>query len=124
MKHELLDHSSAVPAYVKTEANYVQTSFWQSQWLELKKVFIHIPFAVPIKNLYNGYLLYQVGFGTAEFKDHKTVEKIQHEAGMNGMQESFNEAIVQLVIIFSTGHISYAQMTSVSFSIFSLSWAS
>ena len=128
MKHELLDHSSAVPAYVKTEANYVQTSFWQSQWLELKKVFIHVPFAVPIKNLYNGYLLYQVGFGTAEFKDHKTVEKIQHEAGMNGMQESFNEAapqaIVQLVIIFSTGRISYAQMASIPFSIFSLSWAS
>ena len=48
----------------------------------------------------------------------------QHEAGMNGMQESFNEAIVQLVIIFSTGHISYAQMASISFSIFSLSWAS
>ena len=107
-----------------------ESSFWQSQWEEFKKVFIHVPFVVPIRNLYNAYRLYKLGFGTEEFneKDWKTVEEIQHEAGINGMQESFMEAapqaIVQLVVVFSTGRISKAQWVSIPLSLFSLAWAS
>lgn len=93
-------------------------------------MFIHVPFVVPIRNLYNAYRLFKLGFGTEEFneKDWKTVEEIQHEAGINGMQESFMEAapqaIVQLVVVFSTGRISKAQWVSIPLSLFSLAWAS
>ena len=49
---------------------------------ELKKVVLHIPFAMPLKNLYNAYLLYRMGFGLKNFKEKnwKRVEEIQHEA--------------------------------------------
>ena len=97
---------------------------------ELKSVLFHLPFVVPIKNLYNAYRLYQLGFGTKHFdeKNWRKVERIQNEAGMKGMHESFEEAgpqaIVQLVIVFSTGLISTAQKVSIPISIFSLAWGS
>ena len=100
---------------------------WQA---ELKEVFLHLPFVVPIKNIYNAYRLFQMGFGTEQMDETfwEEVEKIQYEAGMIGMQESFMEAgpqsVVQLVIVFSTGRISTAQMVSIPLSIFSLAWAS
>ena len=100
---------------------------WQA---ELKEVFLHLPFVVPIKNIYNAYRLFQMGFGTEQMDEifWEEVEKIQYEAGMIGMQESFMEAgpqsVVQLVIVFSTGRISTAQMVSIPLSIFSLAWAS
>ena len=81
---------------------------WQA---ELKNVLLHLPFVVPIKNLHNAYRLYKIGFGKKHFdeKNSRKVERIQHEAGMQGMHESFMEAgpqaIVQLIIVDSTGHI-------------------
>ena len=97
---------------------------------ELKEVFLHLPFALPFKNVFNTFCLYQMGFGSKDFdeKNWKRVEQIQKEAGTKGMHESFEEAgpqaVVQLVIVFSTGHISYAQMVSIPMSILSLAWAS
>ena len=99
-------------------------------WAELKDGFIHLPFMVPFKNVYNAHRLFQIGFGTDQMDEEswEKAEKIQYEAGLLGMQESFSEAgpqaIVQLVIVFSTGHISYAQMVSIPMSILSLAWAS
>ena len=97
---------------------------------ELKETFLHIPFLLPVKNAINTYRLYQMGFGMKHFdqKNWRKVEKIQKEAGVKGMHESFEEAgpqaIVQLVTVFSTGHISTAQMISIPMSIISLAWAS
>ena len=70
-----------------------------------------------------------MNFGRAGFeaKNSKKVERIQQEAGLAGMYESFTEAgpqsIHQLVIIFSTGKISTAQKFSIPFSLFTLAWA-
>ena len=102
------------------------------EWIEeLKKVVLHIPFVMPLKNLYNAYLLYRMGFGLKkDFKEKnwKRVEEIQHEAGICTMYESFMEggpqSIVQLVIVLSTGRISYAQWVSIPMSIISLAWSS
>ena len=105
-----------------------KTTPYPSLRREFMEVLVHIPFGVPIKNVYNTWRLYDLGYGTEELKDHKTVEDIQHEVGINGMHESFNEAaaqaILQLVIVFSTGRISYAQMISIPFSLFSLALGS
>ena len=96
---------------------------------ELKKVCLHIPFMAQIKNLFNAYRLYEFGFGSNDLEaDWEQVEKIQHEAGLLSMEESFSEAgpqsVVQLVIVCSTGQISNAQMFSIPMSICSLAWAS
>ena len=95
----------------------------------LKELIIHIPFLLPLKNLKSTYTLYGLRFGLSGFeaKNSKKVEKIQQEAGLAGMYESFTEAgpqsVLQLVIIFSTGKISTAQKFSIPFSVFTLSWA-
>ena len=99
-------------------------------WRGLRKVLIHVPFLLPIRNLYNAFRLYQLNFGSPKFQDRDwiTVEEIQHEAGIASMYESFTEAgpqsVVQLVVIFSTGRISPAQWFSIPSSLLSLSWAS
>ena len=100
-------------------------------WREdLKKVVFHVPFVMPLRNFYNAYLLYRMGFGLEEFKKKnlKRVEEIQHEAGICTMYESFTEggpqSIVQTVIVLSTGRISFAQRISIPFSILSLAWSS
>ena len=48
---------------------------WRS---ELKEVFLHLPFVVPIKNLYNAYRLHQMGFGSDQMDEvyWEEVEKI------------------------------------------------
>ena len=100
-------------------------------WIEeLKKVVFHIPFVMPLRNFYNAYLLYRMGFGLKDFKEKnwKRVEEIQDEAGICTMYESFMEggpqSIVQLVIVLSTGRISPAQRISIPMSIISLAWSS
>ena len=96
---------------------------------KMKELLTHIPFLLPLKNLRNTYTLYSMNFGRAGFeaKNSKKVERIQQEAGLAGMYESFTEAgpqsIHQLVIIFSTGKISTAQKFSIPFSVFTLAWA-
>ena len=90
---------------------------------EVKKVVIHIPFAMPLKNFCNSYLLYRLNFGLKDFEERnrKRVEEIQHEAGMGTMYESFMEggpqSVHQLIIVLSTGRISRAQMISIPISI-------
>ena len=97
---------------------------------ELVKVVIHIPFAMPVKNVYNAHLLYRMRYGTKDFeeKNWRAVEEIQQEAGISTMYESFTEAgpqsVVQLVVVLSTGRISWAQRFSIPFSILSLAWSS
>ena len=94
--------------------NYIMAKLKKCQF-ESRKEFIrlllHIPFVLPIKNVYNTYLLYKMGFAMDRFNSvhSKKVESIQNEAGSAGMYESFMEAgpqaVTQLVIIFSTGYI-------------------
>ena len=97
---------------------------------EFKKVFLHLPLGVPLENYKKAKRLFQIGFGTDQMgeENSKEVEKIQFEAGNLMMQESFSEAgpqtVIQLVIIFSTGRISTAQMISIPISILSLAWGS
>ena len=94
------------------------------------QVFIHLPFVLPFKNLYNTAYLGHLRFGGSNFEDSSwaEVEQIQHEAGIAGMYESFTEAgpqsVVQLGVILCTGKISPAQFFSIPSSVFSLSWAS
>jgi len=93
-------------------------------------VFIHVPFILPIKNLYHTLCLAFMGFGGPEFDDADwgKVEQIQHKAGIAGMYESFTEAgpqsVIQLVVVLCTGRISGAQWFSIPSSLLSLSWAS
>ena len=97
---------------------------------ELKRVIIHIPFAMPLKNIHNTYLLYRLGFGTKELqaKNLKRVEEIQQEAAIGTMYEAFMEggpqSVTQLVVVLSTGRVSLAQYFSIPISILSLAWSS
>ena len=97
---------------------------------ELKSVWIHIPFLLIFKNLYNAIQLWKIDFGRENFdpKNSQKVEEIQHEAGSAGMWESFTEAgpqsILQMVIVFSTGKVSTGQKITIPSSILSLAWAS
>lgn len=96
---------------------------------KLKELIIHIPFLLQLKNLKSTFTMYEMKFGRSGFeaKNSKKVEKIQREAGLAGMYESFTEAgpqsVLQLVIIFSTGKISTAQKFSIPFSVFTFAWA-
>jgi hypothetical protein len=97
---------------------------------EVKKLAIHFPLVLPIKNAWGGWKLFRMRYGTEKFdsKNSRKAEEILNEAGMVNIYESFTESgpqsITQLVIVLSTGDISTTQMVSMSISIFSLAWAS
>ena len=90
----------------------------------------HIPFALPVKNVFRTMRLHTLKFGRPDFveSDWKEVEECQHEAWLDSMYESFTEAglqsVTQLVIICCTGEISLAQYVSIPISLLNLSWAS
>ena len=64
-------------------------------WKELGDVFLHIPFILPLRNLYFAFLLYfEYGFGRDDFdpKNWPEVEKIQHQVAKDGLSESYFES--------------------------------
>ena len=100
-------------------------------WVKrLKYLAIRLPFVFPFVNLYGSVHLRRLGFGRRKLspKESKIAEEIQREAGLISVQESFMEAgpqtVVQLVKVFSTGHISYAQIASLVFSFLILAYSS
>ena len=71
----------------------------EASWRDL---FLHIPFVLPIRNLYYAYLLHKLGFGKPNFesKNWAAVEAIQNEVARDGLSESYFESGPQ-------AHISY-----------------
>ena len=71
----------------------------EASWRDL---FLHIPFVLPIRNLYYAYLLHKLGFGSPNFesKNWAAVEAIQNEVARDGLSESYFESGPQ-------AHISY-----------------
>jgi len=97
---------------------------------KLRDVFLHLPLVLILKNSYKTYQLYRLRFDMTDFnsKNQKEVEEIQYEAGITSLYEAFTEsgpqAVVQLIIVFSTGHISMAQRFSIPMSLLCIAWAS
>ena len=60
----------------------------------LRDLFLHIPFVLPIRNLYYAYKLHQLGFGMPNFesKNWAAVEAIQNEVARDGLSESYFES--------------------------------
>ena len=71
----------------------------EANWRDL---FLHIPFVLPIRNLYYAYKLHKLGFGMPNFesKNWAAVEAIQNEVARDGLTESYFESGPQ-------AHISY-----------------
>ena len=69
---------------------------WQNFY---KEVVIHFPGVATFHNLWMAWRLYQLKYGTSNFKtkDHKEVEEILHEAGRTSHGESMYEAGPQSV---------------------------
>ena len=64
-------------------------------WKEFGDVFLHIPFILPLRNLYFALVLYfKYGFGRDDFdpKNWPEVEKIQHQVAKDGLSESYFES--------------------------------
>ena len=78
---------------------------------------VHIPFLLPLVNLWRATKLYRLGYGTKNFKTENTeaVEKILNEAAHASYSESFYEAgpqsvtQVNFVSYPSDAHNSYFQ---------------
>jgi len=106
---------------------------------EFKKCFRLFPFVAPVRMLMRWYQLwwhrqgeYRDEYGrryevdTWVQKRKEKIEKIFQDAGSHGVKEafleSFGQMVTQLVIITSSGHISYTQMASLPVSILALSF--
>ena len=63
----------------------------EANWRDL---FLHIPFVLPIRNLYYAYLLHKLGFGMPNFesKNWAAVEAIQNQVARDGLSESYFES--------------------------------
>ena len=88
----------------------------------LKKVILNIPFFLPIYNLYLAYKLRRLRYGTEGFNASNSawVETILCEVAECNFFESYFEATLQLIIIFSTGQASTMQQISSVLSLLSL----
>ena len=94
----------------------------------LKKVILNIPFFLPIYNLYLAYKLRRLRYGMEGFNTSNSarVETILCEVAECSFLESYfdagGQAILQLIIIFSTGQASTMQQISIVLSLLSLAW--
>ena len=63
-------------------------------WKEFGDVFLHIPFILPLRNLYFAFQLYRLGFGRDDFdpRHWPRVEEIQHQVAKDGLSESYFES--------------------------------
>ena len=63
----------------------------EASWRDL---FLHIPFVLPIRNLYYAYLLHKLDFGRPNFesKNWAAVEAIQKQVAKDGLSESYFES--------------------------------
>ena len=59
-----------------------------------KDLLLHIPFVLPLRNLWLAYRLYKLNFGMSTFdtKDWAEVEAIQKMVAKDGLSESFFES--------------------------------
>ena len=59
-----------------------------------KDLLLHIPFVLPLRNLWLAYRLYELNFGMSTFdtKDWAEVEAIQKMVAKDGLSESFFES--------------------------------
>ena len=57
-------------------------------------LFLHIPFVLPLRNLYYAYQLYRLDFGTDDFdpKDWPRVEEIHRIVAKDGLSECYFES--------------------------------
>ena len=95
---------------------------------DLKNLGLHVPFVLPLRNLYLAFRLYHMKFGMEDFDDRnwKAVEEILAQAARAGRSESYfrsgPQGVTQLVIALSTGHFDRQIMVGTAVSILSLTW--
>ena len=96
--------------------------------LFFKKVLLHLPFCLPLHNLYLAYKLLKLSYGMPAFvaSNSAKVEVILSEVAECSFLESYFEAggqaTLQLIIILSTGQASTSQQISIVLSLLSLAW--
>ena len=68
--------------------------FAQTRKAEWGNLLLHIPFILPLRNLYSAYQLNKLDFGTEDFdpRDWPAVEKIQAQVAKDGLSESYFES--------------------------------
>ena len=93
-----------------------------------KEVIVHLPFCLPLYNLYLANKLRKLRYGMEAFdaSDSAKVEAILSEVAKCSFLESYFEAggqaTLQLIIILSTGQASTSQKISIVLSLLSLAW--
>ena len=89
-------------------------------------VLIHLPFVVPLRNMYLFVKLCRMGYPYHAFERSKDVEDILSEVGLATFYESFCEAgpqsVTTCVVFLCTGRISETQIVSLLTSLISLTW--
>ena len=68
--------------------------FAKTRKAEWRDLFLHIPFVLPLRNLYFAYRLNKLGFGREDFDpaNWPAVEKIQAKVAKDGLSESYFES--------------------------------
>ena len=68
--------------------------FAKTRKAEWRDLFLHIPFVLPLRNLYFAYRLNKLGFGREDFDpaNWPAVEKIQAKVTKDGLSESYFES--------------------------------
>ena len=93
-----------------------------------KEVIVHLPFCLPLYNLYLANKLRKLRYGKDKFEASNSakVEAILSEVAECSFLESYFEAggqaSLQLIIILSTGQASTSQKISIVLSLLSLAW--
>ena len=66
----------------------------KADWRDVCHLFLHIPFVLPLRNLYFAYRLNELGFGREDFDpaNWPAVEKIQAKVAKDGLAESYFES--------------------------------
>ena len=100
------------------------TRNWRS--VKFSMVLIHLPFVVPLRNMYLYWKLCRMGYPYHEFERSKDVEAILSEVGRASFYESFCEAgpqsVTTCIVFLCTGRISETQIVSLMTSLITLTW--
>ena len=91
-----------------------------------KGVIVHLPFCLPLYNLYNKLRKLRYGLEAFYASNSAEVESILNDVAECSFLESYfdagGQATLQLIIILSTGQASISQKISIVLSLLSLAW--
>ena len=64
----------------------------RAEWQEFGDVFLHIPFILPLRNLYFAFQLYKLKFVRDDFDNCPLSEDIQGQAAKDGLSGDYFES--------------------------------